>query len=275
MELELSSFCKICKFIFFLLALLLFFSCEPEKYDLESRPVVILKADDLGNLTPNWERYIELIESNDICGSIGIISSFVTDKQSITRIREIANKKNSDNESLIEFWNHGYDHSEKDHTTEFWGTSKAYQIEHIRRSQIFFMDTLGIECNTFSAPFNRTSLATYNALDDFPEIKILMIYRPSERNDENNWKDITRKWGKTNKKRVRLKVTVQSVYDVPYETIRKHANVMATNEYMIIQIHPNAWDEHDFLVFQKTIKFLRKKRFRFMTPRQYYKYLHQ
>lgn len=275
MENRTSFFDKISTRILVLFSFVFLLSCETEKYELDSSPVVILKADDLGNLTPNWRRYIQLIESNDICGSIGIISSRVTDKLSIDEIKEISTKKNSSKESLIEFWNHGYDHFGGEHLTEFWGTSKEYQVEHIRHSQNFFTDTLGLECVTFSAPFNRTSLETYNALDEFPQLKILMVYHPTEFYGKYNWKDVVRKWGKVNKQRIRLKVTVQSVFDVPYEAVRKHVNTMSTNDYMIIQVHPNVWDEHDFLVFQKTIKFLKKKHFKFMTPQQYYKYLHQ
>lgn len=257
----------------FLFTIFMLLSCESDIYRNSPSMVVIIKADDLGNMTSNWERFIQNVEDNNICASIGIISSQVTDRKSIIDIKEVAEHKQSNGFPIIEFWNHGFDHFGNNSMTEFWGTSKEYQIEHIKKAQEFIFDSLDIQCTTFSSPFNRTSAETYEALNIFPEIKIIMTHRKSEIFEKNSWIEVKRKHGKMNVSKLRLQVQFQSVYDVPFSEIKKNINKIPLDGYLVVQIHPNAWDESDFSTFQEMIDFFKKKQVQFMTPQQYYKYL--
>lgn len=237
--------------------------------------VVIIKADDLGNMTPNWERFIHMVEKNSICASIGIITSHVTNQNSIQEIKEITTYQQINGEPVIEFWNHGYDHSGDKNNSEFFGTSLEYQTDHIKKSQQFFIDSLGINCVTFSTPFNRTSAETYQALTHAPEIHILMTAQKTEIYEKEKWVEIAKKPSKYNSFRIRLNIQFRSVSDVPLDKIKKHITSINDNAYVVVQIHPNLWDEKDFSDFQDMINLFKRKQVQFMTPQQYYKFLHK
>lgn len=254
--------------------LVVFSGCKSDIYEIEPDMIVIIKADDLGNITPNWERFIQTVKDNNICASIGIISSQVSQHESVLRIKEISQYKLYDSEKVIEFWNHGFDHYGTEFETEFWGTTLDYQIDHIRKSQQFFKDSLGIQCKTFSTPFNRTSVETYDALQLFSEINVIMYHRKSEKCNDFRWQDAREKKEKVRADKVRLRVEFQSVYDVPLQNIKKYIYKTPKSGYVIVQIHPNSWDESDFSTFQEMITFFKKMRVKFMTPQQYYQYLH-
>ncbi|MDD3479998.1 MAG: DUF2334 domain-containing protein [Paludibacteraceae bacterium] len=250
-------------------------SCESFIYKSTPNMVVIIKADDLGNMTPNWERFIHMVEKNNICASIGIITSQVTSHNSIQEIKEIANHQQINGEPIIEFWNHGYDHFAELNKTEFWGTSVRYQIKHLQKSQQFFTDSLGIHCVTFSTPFNKTSAETYQALTKSPDIDILMTAQKTEIYEKEKWVEVTKKPSKYNSFRIRLNIQFLSVSDIPLNKIKKHISSMNSNGYVVVQIHPNLWDEKDFSDFQDMIDLFKQKQVQFMTPQQYYKFLHK
>lgn len=249
------------------------YSCESSIYELTPNMVVIIKADDLENMTSNWERFIDVVETNTICAGIGVISSHVTDSTSIQRIRHLALLKQRGGDAIIEFWNHGYDHSGDNNQTEFWGTSVEDQIKHIQKSQQFFTDSLGIKCVTFSTPFNRTSAETYQALSYFPEIKILMTARKTEIYEPYKWVEIRGKEETLQSPYIRLNILFLSVKNVPLTQIKQHIHSVAPNGCVVVQIHPNLWDNKDFTDFQKMIDLFKRKHVQFMTPQQYYAYL--
>ena len=91
--------------------------------------------------TPNWNKFIQVVIDKEICASIGIISKPLSSKNSISEIRRISKIKQKNNFPVIEFWNHGYDHSKNGNKTEFYGTDFNYQLSHIQKSQDFFIDS--------------------------------------------------------------------------------------------------------------------------------------
>jgi len=266
---------KYFRYLLLFLTVLILFSCESGIYKSDPSLIVILKADDLGNFTPNWERFAQVVQSNDINASIGIIASKVTDHFSVLKIKELATATSSKGVPIFEFWNHGYDHAGNDVTTEFSGTSVDYQIEHIRKAQQFFLDSLNIQCKTFSSPFNKTTKVTYEALKNFPEINVVMTYRKSELTDTGDWLDVSKNNLKISNQKIRLHIQFESLMQVPFYKIKKDAKEISGNRYVVIQFHPNNWNDNDFLTFQKMIDLFKKKNAQFMTPQQYYNYLTQ
>lgn len=72
-----------------------------------AQPVVILKADDLGDpAETNWNRFFNYIANQNIYASVGIVTTFVANNPNT-----IATIKNLNGTGRFEFWNHGYDHS--------------------------------------------------------------------------------------------------------------------------------------------------------------------
>lgn len=261
-----------------LLALNIFtYSCSDElsvKYS--NLPIVILKADDLGDTTANWNRFMKIVADNEICAGIGIITKNITTKSSLEELKRISNLKQENNSPTIEFWNHGYDHSKEGNRTEFYGSDFEYQLSHIKKSQDYFTDSLAITCRTFSAPFNKSNSVTASALNQFPEIKIWMCYQKNEKVDDSKWKDPQRKTIDISDQNILLNVNYLYLHDFSFNNIKNRYNQDKKKPYILIQIHPALWDEESFDNFQKLITFYKdQKRAIFMTPYQYYQFLHE
>src|ERR1035437_6471495 len=123
--------------------------------------IVILKADDLGEMTPNWSRFMKIVEDDTICAGIGVISKNVKTEAARQNIRLTSTLKQPNNFPVIEFWNHGFDHSSFKGSTEFGGTGNVEQLNHMHLAQKFFTDTLKLTSHCFGAPFNRTTNVTH------------------------------------------------------------------------------------------------------------------
>lgn len=85
---------------FFTIILIVFFSCksddlsnvpDTEAHIASTQTIVIIKADDLRNLTPNWQLFISTSIKNDVPVSIGIISRDMTDINTIASVKKMAN----------------------------------------------------------------------------------------------------------------------------------------------------------------------------------------
>ncbi|HPS10849.1 MAG TPA: hypothetical protein PK664_05710, partial [Paludibacteraceae bacterium] len=63
------------------------------------------------------------------------------------------------------------------------------------------------------------------------------------------------------------------LYDVPLTDIENYFKVEINDSYLVIQIHPNPWEDDDFADFQRMIDFLKDKKVTFMTPDEYYQFL--
>lgn len=257
----------------FLLLILQVSSCERDHTIKANQTVVIIKADDLGNMTPNWQKYISMTIDNNIASSIGVITKNMTDRATIEKVKEYSNLKNDKGESILEFWNHGYDHSKTNKIYEFNGTDLTSQINDIKRSQTFFKDSLGLVCTTFSAPYNQSSKVTYEALKSFHEIKIWMCYQRNEKQFHSTWINPYFTKVKSNQSKIILDVKSESVYHIPFVSVEAFFKANKYAPYLVIQIHPNAWQDHDYADFQSLIEYLKTKNVIFMTPLQYFNYL--
>ena len=239
--------------------------------------VVILKADDMGDTTPKWNRFIKALNDDSICCGIGIISKNVH-SHSIPAIKEIANLKQKNGYPVIEFWNHGYDHfeSKTDNKREFYYTSFEYQLEHMAKAQWFFKDSLLLTSHTFGAPYNRTTLLTESSIKHFPEINIWLQFGVTEHYPNSRWKDPKYKVINEIDKRIILSVDYLSLWILNIEEFEHNYEQDMKKPYIIIQIHPAVWSDEIFQKFDSMVHFYKEKhRAIFMTPYQYYEYLHR
>ena len=259
------------------IALLFFCSCQ-EDVSLNSPNglIVIIKADDLGETTSNWNRFMKIISDNEICASVGVISKNVTTVSSKTEIQRVSRLLQPNKFPIIEFWNHGYDHWQSDTKHEFQGTEYSLQLNHLELAQKFFTDSLNITSHTFSAPYNRTSIETATALRLFPEINVWMCYEKTENEYQNDWKDPNKKVINISDQHIILNVDYLYVKNFPSEKIINNYNSDRKKPYILIQIHPAAWDEESFSKFENLIRFYKDgNRAFFMTPYQFYQNLHR
>jgi hypothetical protein len=76
-----------------------------------SGPVIIFKADDLGEMSTGWVTFMDTVEGQHIRVGIGVTSSIMTTSTTIDQVKtRMAQQYN--NKPVFEFWNHGYDHKQ-------------------------------------------------------------------------------------------------------------------------------------------------------------------
>ena len=267
--------------IFFLIFLLsaTIVSCR-EDVSLNSPDglVVILKADDLGVIDANWYKFIQKLIDDSICAGIGVISKNVSNA-SAAEIQRITNIKQKNGYPAVEFWNHGYDHKDlkpHDEQTEFFNTNLNYQHSHINLAQHFFTDSLHITSHTFGAPHNRTQLITENVIEQFPEINVWQHYGRTEKYDHSGWKDPKYRVIHDTDQRIILSIDYLSLRSFNIDDMVKNYDEDRKKPYIIIQIHPAAWNDEIFQKFESIVQFYKQShRATFMTPYQYYQYLHK
>ena len=238
--------------------------------------VVILKADDMGDVEGNWPRFIQILVDDSVCAGIGLIPRNVREV-SVPEIQKIAEVKQKSGDPVIEFWVHGYDHKEYKNTDikEFFKTNYNYQYRHISLAQHFFTDTLHLTSHTFGAPFNKTQILTEEAIDKFPEINIWQHYGRTEKynNSSSKWKDPKYKVIHETDKHISLSLDYLSYKRFEISDMLKNFEKDKQKPYIVIQIHPATWSETQFQDFKALLHFYKQNKVNFMTPYQYYNFL--
>ena len=273
-----KSFFKI-RNIFISVVIILLISCSDNVYLHQTKGIiVILKADDMGDTTANWNRFIQKLIDDSICAGIGVISKNVHES-SIPEIQRISNINQVDGSPVVEFWNHGYDHLNlkmNDQETEFLNTSANYQNKHLQLAQHFFSDSLHIISHSFGTPHNRSDSKTDSIISNFPEINVWQQYTKLEHYDKNTWKDPKYKIINKTDKHIVLSIDYLSLKSLKASDFEKNFNKDNNKPYILIQIHPAIWDNAMFENFEILIQFYKRKyNARFMTPYQYYNFLHK
>jgi hypothetical protein len=220
--------------------------------DIASKAIII-KADDLsGQISDKWRRYFQLIEEYKIYHSAGVIC------QTLGPISNLgADYLDARHNGGCELWLHGWDHYLSDPIFEFQGTSYQEQYDHLRQSIDMVEDKLSFTMHTFGAPGNRFDVNTALALAAVPEIKVWL--GGSEGTDL-------------------LNIPIASVAENPSGNMLTVDQVLSRfdnhleRDAILIQIHPNAWDDDEFGHFTDVLDTLVQLDQRvFMMPYQYFK----
>jgi len=238
--------------------------------------VVILKADDLGDTTANWNRFMKIVNDNNICASIGVIPARVNKESSKAEIRRISRIKQINNFPVIEFWNHGHTHLKTKGITEFSGGDMLDQANHIQLTQHFLYQTLQYSCHTFGAPFNRSSGVTSTALVNSPEINVWFSYQENEKHFSPEWVDPDKKVINNYDQHIILNVNYLFLHEFPIGQVIDNYKNDKDKPYIVIQVHPEFWNDSKFMKFEQLIHFYKDKQLAtFMTPYQYFQSLHK
>ena len=267
------------KYIFFsLIITCIFISCVDNVSLHQTKTlIVILKADDLGDTTANWNRFIKRLIDDSICAGIGVISKNVHES-SISEIQRISTINQVDGFPVVEFWNHGYDHLSlkmNDEETEFLNTNYDYQYKHFQLAQHFFSDSLHITSHAFGTPHNRSDRKTDSVISNFPEINVWQQYSKLEHYDRKVWKNPKYKNINNTDQHIILSIDYLSLKSLNTSSFEKNFMNDTKKPYILIQIHPAIWNDEMFENFENIVRFYKKsQKVRFMTPNQYYKYLH-
>lgn len=220
---------------------------------------VILKADDVRYhpehiLPPRWQTFNTYIIEQNINAGLGLIGNSLEDDnpEYFEHLLELHNSPH------FEIWHHGYDHllrgtNEKGETYhEFSNTSLDHQLDHLRKTQRLAKEKVGITLRTFGAPGNQIDDTTCQALDQMPELEVWFYASP-------------------NAKQFDLKRTISVEYPThnpDFDAFKEHYS--PDYACLVLQLHPNSWDEDRFAHFDQIIQFLLNKDVSFILPYEYY-----
>lgn len=225
--------------------------------------LVLLKADDVvfdnvNTISPRWSFFIEYIKSKNIKASLGLIGNSLEkgNESYYSYLKSLANS------GYFELWNHGYTHilngidSNGNSFEEFLHTSFDYQVEHLLKTQDLALQKLNITLHTFGAPGNAIDTTTLKALNKVGEIKVWYF-------------------GLEDSDKYVLKRSVEIEYPTGNPDFNKfQINYTPLKPYLVLQIHPNNWDDKKFFEFKKVIDFLIQRGVTFINPYDYYQLAH-
>lgn len=220
--------------------------------------LVIIKVDDLGFQpgTDNFRRLIEIAYRRRIPLSIGVVTSCLP---SLSR-QNISYFSACFQDSLFELWNHSHTH--RDLTT----LSFQHQLDDIKTAQQLIYETFGIHSRVFGAPYNKynenTLLALNSCIDSELDLQSVYLVTP----------DIEKSCKLLNAPRISL-VSPEFVRPTTrqcdlLEFIRRY-RLLNDKELLVVQIHPNAWNEYGFEQFEQCLDYLLSEGARFLTMRDY------
>jgi peptidoglycan/xylan/chitin deacetylase (PgdA/CDA1 family) len=157
---------------------------------------------------------------------------------------------------------HGLDHKkwEADGITyyEFKNTAYEYQKSHMEQALELVRKTIPVTLVAFGAPHNKSDENTVRILDEIPDIKI-WLYGPH--NTKLKYGIILEQ------SPVRLE---PSVGNPDFDEFTANYEQNLGLDYIVLQGHPGAWDDHDFNEFERIINYLKEKGSIFMKPIEYY-----
>lgn len=220
---------------------------------------VVLKLDDVwatdGDLPERWKRVDAFCAGRGVPYTMGVICNSLEgdSPRYFEALRTIAES------GRAELWHHGYDHkqweAEGAKVWEFKGSGYEHQLDHLRRAQALAKAKLGVTFTTFGAPFNATDADTVRGLEQLPDIKV-WLFAPRD--------VVSSKFTTPNISAVNIEHPVHKPdfgqFKLGYE---QHKN----DPFLVMQGHPNSWDDNAFAEFARIVDFLRAEGARFVLPR--------
>lgn len=224
---------------------------------------IILKADDFSLIksrlifsnniiSKRWLKFIRIVNTYHIKADLGIIGKSLegNNKRFNSMMQQILEQR------CFEFWNHGYNHEMNEEYCEFSNTTVEYQLEHLQLTQEIAKKKFGIVLNTFGAPGNAIDQNTITALEQIPEIKIWFF-------------------GNVKSNKLVLPRYCDIEYPCGYPDYNKfinNINLNSSKDLLVLQIHPNNWNDNSFAEFEKIIRFLtQNEEVEFINAYEYYK----
>lgn len=222
---------------------------------------IILKADDLmyspgSIISDRWMRYINLVKTRNIKGSIGIVGVSIEqgNEQYLNSIKELHKSPN------FEIWNHGYLHivgaknEDGEVYNEYENTSYEYQKEMFEHSQRLTREVLGFKMRTFGAPGNGIDQNTKRVIDEDDEVLVWFYGIPG-----------------TTKFLLERKLDIEYPYGFPsYDKFV--AKYDPGVPMYVLQVHPNMWNTQQYEEFKRIIDFLAEQNVTYVNPYEYFKY---
>ena len=247
------------KHILVLLALLCAFCDRASAADAASGPqIILLKLDDVvpgrpGPVSSRWQRIADYLKTNGIKGSFGIICESL-EKDNAAYFQWI---KDIEQAGLIEFWLHGYHLKKAEEPGEFEHGTFEEQKSVLEKSERLAKEKLGFLLTAFGPHWTGTTDATDQALESVHEIKI-WLYGPPK----------PKFFSRLSIERVMALENPTFVPD-PAKFKATYEKSAATRDVLVMQGHPDQWDDKRWAGFVEIVEFLKSKNVVFMTPSEY------
>jgi peptidoglycan/xylan/chitin deacetylase (PgdA/CDA1 family) len=229
----------------------------------QAKRIAIIKADDVRDVHPKWERFFKMAVELDVPVSAGVIA--VSFEKQDERYDEWLKKWEATGK--VEFWNHGWDHrmweEEGKKKSEFGGSGYDHQKKHLTMVQAAAKEALGKPFNTFGSGFNAMDSDTAKALNEIPELKMVFCYPGAKPTKEM-------------KDKILLPMTLRGENDgtgkpnfakFKEEYEKKKSDPSLT--LAAVQFHPAAFSEDGFKDFRAIVEFLKAEGWTFMLPSGY------
>lgn len=226
------------------------------------RQIILLKFDDVvsnsrpggGPVPPRWQRLADYLAANHIKGSFGVICQSL-EQDNPAYFDWI---KNIQKGGLIEIWMHGY-HLKKNalEPGEFEHGAAEEQRAILEKSEKLAKEKLGFPLPAFGQHWSGTTAATDEALALIPEIKIWLYGWAKPR----YFKGLSLE---------RIMALENPTFDPNPEKFEEIYNQVGVGKpVLLLQGHPNMWDDKHWEGFLKIVEFLKSKDVVFMTPSEY------
>jgi peptidoglycan/xylan/chitin deacetylase (PgdA/CDA1 family) len=179
------------------------------------------------------------------------------DTTSKTTLNSYLNATNARGEKLFEIWNHGFDHVRP----EFQETGYDYQKVHFEEADHLIKKQLGIQMQTFGAPYNACDSVTNKVISENPNYKVF-LFNSLKQNPRNGITYLDHRVNMENG-------TGNPEFSYFIENYTKSKGKYT--DYMILQGHPNKWTPEILEQFKKIIDFLILEGCEFVLPNEYSK----
>ncbi len=147
------------------------------------RQIILLKADDwvrdpdyYMGVGTRWDSYINYLRQRNIKTSVGLIANSLDPEYPYPGANKwsefVEYSKAAWRTGLVDFFNHGYDHSGGADWAEFWNMDYAFQKNHLEMGNQLARNVLGIPLTGFGAPFNSFDTNTAKVVDESTDTQV-------------------------------------------------------------------------------------------------------
>lgn len=228
---------------------------------------IILKLDDLGVLNSVFAAApaFDYMKVNNIKWGAGAIANRF-DGTSLGVLSTYINATNSVGDSLVEVWNHGYDHSYNSGTGiyEFSGNTYSVQKTHFDNATQAVKTYLGVQMHSFGTPYNASDANTNTVIGEDANYKVMMFSDVISATNGVTYLD----------NRVNMESATGSP-EYAYFVDNYNAAKAGYTNYMILQGHPNYYTtgSSNLEQFKLIIQYLISQGCEFVRPYDYYRSL--
>ena len=237
---------------------------QPLSAEEKARPrYVMLKLDDMSakgkGVHPRYTRVADYLRGKGLKAGFGVvINSLENDNPSWCKW---VSENSEDNGGNFEFWDHGWDHAMNiggdKNVHEYRGTSIEHQREHMKKAHDLFQEKTGLVIHSFGSAGNSFDDNTATVLSEHPEVEV---------------------WMYGNAKNTGGKLVLGRPLNLEYAVgkidfqsfLKGYQSKRTSLPYLLLQGHPNMWDDAVFAEFQKVVEQLEADGWVFTTPHEYY-----